>query len=640
MSERTVPGDTLGAVRKKNGASLDESVIIHMKAYKKVRIRPKNDKKSEVKAMKKTFKLILLLAVMICCFAIASTAAYADSSCGPSATYTINKGVVTISGTGKINDKAFYCHDEITEVHIGEGITEIGNYAFYGCDFLKNIYIPASVTRIGESSLSFIMNTILNIHYSGSCPTIEFDTFWATDAVAYVNDSWDDSTMLGYHAYSMKYIGGWRSAGEGIKYTFDTEDSVIFRGSGTIKDGILKNNKGVTKITIEEGITGTGSSCFENCSDLNTVSFPSTLKTIGENAFAGTGFTTVNIPEGITTLGTKAFAGCTLLKTLSLPSTITSFGKSVFYNDKALTSVTFADGLTTLGSSVFKNCEKLTAVKLPKGLKEIPADAFMDCLALSSVTIPDSVESIGEFAFYDDRLIKTIDIPGSVKSIGQYAFYRCYGLYAVTFHRGTESLAAHCFDACEALKTLSLPETMTRFGDCVFAGCKVLTSANIPVGTTTIPHSMFNACYALKNITIPETVTVIGGYSFSECKTFTEITIPAGVTSIGERAFTMCGNLSKVTCLAESVPQTEYRAFERCDKFKTLCVPALSCDKYAQSGVWGGRSIIAIESVSGSIFGTGNPALIIGLLVVLLAGIIAVLMTVRKKKADAKQEER
>ena len=157
--------------------------------------------------MKKTLRLILFTAVIICCFGIASATAFADSSCGPSATYTIKNGVVTISGTGKINDNAFYCKNDITEVHIGEGITEIGKYAFYGSNSLRYIDIPASMKLIGESSLSFL-DSVLEIHYHGSCPTIISDAFWATDAVAYVNDSWDESTMLGYNSYSMKYVGG------------------------------------------------------------------------------------------------------------------------------------------------------------------------------------------------------------------------------------------------------------------------------------------------------------------------------------------------------------------------------------------------------------------------------------------------
>ena len=53
------------------------------------------------------------------------------NSCGDQATYTLENGVLTISGTGAIKKEAFKGNSTIKSVIIEAGITEIGESAFY-----------------------------------------------------------------------------------------------------------------------------------------------------------------------------------------------------------------------------------------------------------------------------------------------------------------------------------------------------------------------------------------------------------------------------------------------------------------------------------------------------------------------------
>ena len=66
-------------------------------------------------------------------------------------------------------------------------------------------------------------------------------------------------------------------------------------------------------------------------SSLWTVSFPETLTTIGNNAFAWSqNLESVKLPEAVTTIGKGAFASCGRLTSVTLPTTLTEIGDYAF----------------------------------------------------------------------------------------------------------------------------------------------------------------------------------------------------------------------------------------------------------------------------------------------------------------------
>lgn len=77
-------------------------------------------------------------------------------------------------------------------------------------------------------------------------------------------------------------------------------------------------------------VEGVATHVFEN-SNIISVTFPSTLKIIGEKAFAGcNGLREVVIPEGAAAICENAFAGCTNLKTVTLPRTLAIIEEGAF----------------------------------------------------------------------------------------------------------------------------------------------------------------------------------------------------------------------------------------------------------------------------------------------------------------------
>ena len=91
----------------------------------------------------------------------------------------------------------------------------------------------------------------------------------------------------------------------------------------TIPASVPYNNYNYTVTTI-------GQDAFESCSNLQSVTLPSTITTINSDAFYScTKLGSVNLPEGITNIGSYAFRYCNLTS-VTIPSTVTSIGNYAF----------------------------------------------------------------------------------------------------------------------------------------------------------------------------------------------------------------------------------------------------------------------------------------------------------------------
>ena len=110
--------------------------------------------------MKKIIGILVLLSVVLCAFAVS-----ADEP-AEAVTWSVEDGVLTIKGTGKMadykteTDVPWYEHrSEITEIVVEEGITHIGNMAFYGLKNATKADIAKSVTTVGICAMNYTEGT-------------------------------------------------------------------------------------------------------------------------------------------------------------------------------------------------------------------------------------------------------------------------------------------------------------------------------------------------------------------------------------------------------------------------------------------------------------------------------------------------
>ena len=117
------------------------------------------------------------------------------------------------------------------------------------------------------------------------------------------------------------------------------------------------------------------------------VNLPSSLKYVGEGAFAGCrALQAVAFPAELDSIGAYAYSACDAITAVTLPTTLKKADVGAFSRCEALKNVDLsALQYCVLGSDVFANCAALETVKISANLTAVPAGAFACCGALKTV---------------------------------------------------------------------------------------------------------------------------------------------------------------------------------------------------------------------------------------------------------------
>ena len=96
-------------------------------------------------------KRIIPMLLVILCFCAYTVSAVSENMCGESATYTLNDSILTINGTGVVNDDTGWIeyYNTIDTVIISEGINKLDSRLFDGFEILSSVSLPSTLTTIG-----------------------------------------------------------------------------------------------------------------------------------------------------------------------------------------------------------------------------------------------------------------------------------------------------------------------------------------------------------------------------------------------------------------------------------------------------------------------------------------------------------
>ena len=146
----------------------------------------------------------------------------------------------------------------------------------------------------------------------------------------------------------------------------------------------------------------------------------------------------LRLAYGITEIGEGAFQDGNLLTTITFPETVKKIGNRAFAGCKWLREVRHADGVECIGAHAFSGCGALRCVELSGSLRQIGARAFENCTSLEEIRIPEGVEEIPERTFYRCHSLRNIQLPSTIKKIGREAFAFCEGYLAIQVSEGVQ----------------------------------------------------------------------------------------------------------------------------------------------------------------------------------------------------------
>ena len=324
-------------------------------------------------------------------------------------------------------------------------------------------------------------------------------------------------------------------------------------------------------------VTSIGTSAFENCFNLQSVTLPATITTINTDAFYScTKLGSVNLPEGLTTIGVRALRYCNLTS-VTIPSTVSSIGNYAFQNNP-LTSVVWKPVTCSIGTDTY-------------------APFYSTDSRITSFTFGDQVQLVPAYLCKGMSKLDTIVLPPSVYRLGEHAFQGCTSLKSINLPVTQQTLPVSFFEGCSALESIELPATLTTISTDAFYGCSKLAEVNLHEGITTIGTRAFRYC-KLASVTIPSTVTSIGNYAFQNnpltsvvwqpvtCTIGSDDSAPFYSTDSRITSFTfgdqvqlvpayLCKGMNKLdtVVLPPSVNRLGEHAFQGCTSLKSINLP-------------------------------------------------------------------
>lgn len=379
-----------------------------------------------------------------------------------------------------------------------------------------------------------------------------------------------------------------------VTYTLK-KGTLTIKGKGAMPTKMkFRRNKKIKKVIIKKGVTSVSYEAFALCKNLNSVTIPSTVKTIGIRSFYGTKISKITVPSKTKTIGQGAFGSCKSLKTIVMPGdfklkleedtddklwyvtsdqsavdTITFNTKlklaNVSYlsannlvvakNDPSYQSI---DGViyTKDGKGIVRVPQKRTELKIKEGCTEFnmqsvlynstdsEGDEFNNCSKLKKIVIPSSVKNINKVKYKTDRA-DACDMHVDTIEIAPKDF-DANSLYALGSSLGKNI-------TIESLMKL-LPDQITYKDHMYITKDHGLlkydgkdANVEIPEEITWIAPEAFYRNETLKNVKLPSKITTIEENTFYGCSELEAVVIPDQVTMIGKSAFDECTVLKSVT---------------------------------------------------------------------------------------------
>jgi len=183
--------------------------------------------------------------------------------------------------------------------------------------------------------------------------------------------------------------------GNNLTWTFDSDTGTItFSGTGVLTaipenstDGYMKYCADIRHIVVAEGITEVAPSSFPWSVFWNVESIwiADSVEKIDRFAFANHfHLKQLRLGRNLKVIGEAAFMSCEELESLTLPAGLQSIGVEAF-SLSGIKELVIPEGITVLEPGSFRGSRSLTRLVIPTSVTHIKNGAFRDCVSLKDV---------------------------------------------------------------------------------------------------------------------------------------------------------------------------------------------------------------------------------------------------------------
>ncbi len=209
---------------------------------------------------------------------------------------------LTIPGSlESIPTSAFMDCTALKTVVLEKGVKNIGGSAFYGCTSLEQLELSSSINSIGKSAF-FLCRSLKTVNIGANVVSIGDDAFNRCVSLTDVHFAENSS---------LRKIG----------------------------NNAFEYCNALTYIAFPDSVDTIGKRLFQYCDNIQEVVFPERIVNIPESTFSYSGVVDYVVPAGIEKIETFAFYDAKQLESITIPVSVKTIGKSAFKGCDSMTHI-------------------------------------------------------------------------------------------------------------------------------------------------------------------------------------------------------------------------------------------------------------------------------------------------------------
>lgn len=301
-------------------------------------------------------------------------------------------GVMTSCNTVNSNYSSNY-HDNYT---IEEGITELANECL-NSETITNVLLPSTLEVIHDSCFS--KSQISTISLPEGLKKIGHNNFPSTLYLLTIPPLIEE-----FHADNVLCCSSLSSISVDKRNThFQTKDGILYNYDMT--EIVCCPNAWSGRLIIPNTVKRIGDNCFAYCKKIISITIPTSVEEVGNNAFQGFQIDKLIIRNNVKIIGEGCFKGAAIKQEFKISQQINSIPNWAFFASNIVSELKLFPRLKRIGEQAFtyNNYQLIPPTISLYATEEIGKEAFSFITRIAIIELFSPLKTIGDRAFNQSK---------------------------------------------------------------------------------------------------------------------------------------------------------------------------------------------------------------------------------------------